>query len=80
MRRAIAGFSARNRFEQLLDHLAQKNPYFALWVVYKRGVDDHTVAEDWDGYLLQELGSESTEEIAFAHAMVELDKLLSLFR
>ena len=33
----------------------------------------------WDEYLLQELGAESGEEIAFAHAMVELEKLLTLF-
>ena len=59
--------------------MRSKNPYFALWVVYKRGVNDHSVAEDWDEYLLQELGAESAEEIAFAHAMVELDKLLTLF-
>jgi molybdopterin converting factor small subunit len=65
---------------QLLDHLAQKNPYFALWLVYERGVGDRTVAEDWGGYLLQELGFENTEEIAFAQAMSELDKILNLFR
>ena len=33
----------------------------------------------WDEYLLSELGTESGEEIAFAHAMVEFEKLLTLF-
>ena len=41
---------------------------------------DHPVAEEWGEYLLQELGTPSVEEIAFAHAMVELEKLLSLFQ
>jgi hypothetical protein len=72
--------SPQELIDQLLDHLAQKNPYFALWLVYKRGVGDRTVAEDWGGYLLQELGFESTEEIAFAQAMSELDKILNLYR
>lgn len=57
----------------------QQNPYFRLWVEYKRDVTDHSVAGGWDEYLLQELGTESGEEISFAHAMIELDKLLTLF-
>jgi hypothetical protein len=71
--------SPRGQIQELRDHLAQRNPYFMLWVVYKRDVKDHPVTEEWDEYLLQELGARSAEEIAFAHAMVELEKLLSLF-
>ena len=70
----------REQIGQLLNHLAQKNPYFALWLVYKVAVSDHSIAEDWDEYLLQELGAESTEEIAFAQAMAELDRILGIFR
>ena len=69
----------REQIRELLRHLSQNNPYFALWVAHKKGMNDHSVAEDWDEYLLQELGAESAEEITFAHAMVELDKLLTLF-
>ena len=71
--------SPREQIEELRNHLAQQNPYFGLWVVYKRDVKDHPVTEEWREYLLQELGTGSGEEIAFAHAMVELEKLLSLF-
>jgi len=71
--------SPQELIQELLRHLAQKNPYFALWVVYKRSVSYYSAAGGWDEYLLQELGTESGEEIAFAHAMVELDKLLTLF-
>ena len=70
--------SPQEQIRELLSHLSQNNPYFALWVAYKKGMNDHSVAEGWDEYLLQELGAESAEEIAFAHAMVELDKLLTL--
>ena len=71
--------SPREQIQELRNHLAQQNPYFGLWVVYKRDVKDHPVAEEWGEYLLRELGASSAEEIAFAHAMVELEKLLSLF-
>lgn len=71
--------SPREQIQELRNHLAQQNPYFGLWVLYKRDVNDHPVAEKWGEYLLQELGTRSAEEIAFAHAMVELEKLLSLF-
>jgi hypothetical protein len=71
--------SPREQIQELRNHLAQQNPYFGHWVVYKRDVKDHPVTEEWDEYLLQELGARSAEEIAFAHAMVELEKLLSLF-
>jgi hypothetical protein len=71
--------SPREQIQELRNHLAQQNPYFRLWVVYKKDVKDHRVAEEWGEYLVGELGARSAEEIAFAHAMVELEKLLSLF-
>jgi hypothetical protein len=57
----------------------QKNPYFALWTVYKNGEREQFITEDWHPFLLQQLGTECTEEIEFARAMAELDKLLTLF-
>jgi hypothetical protein len=71
--------SPRKEIEELFSHLAQKNPYFALWTVYKRGVSDRSVAEELDEYVVQELGPQCTEEINFARAMVELDRLLTFF-
>lgn len=71
--------SSQEQIQKLRNHLVQQNPYFRLWVVYKESVSDYSVAGSWDEYLLQELGSESDEEIAFARAMVELDTLLTLF-
>jgi hypothetical protein len=71
--------SPRKEIEELFSHLAQKNHYFALWTVYKRGLSDRSVAEEWDEFLLQELGTQSPEAIVFTRAMVELDRLLTLF-
>ena len=79
-RDAQAQTCPRKQIGQLLNHLAQKNPYFALWVAYKRSVSDHSIAEDWDEYLRQKLGTESTQDIAFALAMAELDRILGIFR
>jgi len=72
--------SPQEQIQELLNHLEQQNAYFKLWVDYKRDMADHPVADEWGEYLLQELGGRSAEEIAFVHAMVELDKLLTLFR
>src|SRR5580658_2912114 len=77
---AQAPASPQAQIDQLLSHLVQRNPYFARWTEYKKGVADHEIVEKWDEYLLQTLGGESTGEVAFAHAMVELDKLLGIFR
>ena len=72
--------SPQAQIDQLLSHLEQRNPYFARWIEYKNGVADHEIVEKWDEYLLQTLGAESADEVAFAHAMVELDRLLGIFR
>ncbi len=77
---AQSSASPREQIRQLLGHLTQNNPYFALWVAYKKSVNNRTIDEQWSEYLDQELGPERTEEIAFAQAMVELDKLLTVFR
>ena len=70
---------SHEQIHHLRSHLALKNPYFALWTVYTNDERELLTAEDWHQFLLQQLGTECTEEIAFAHAMVELEKLLSLF-
>jgi hypothetical protein len=64
---------------QLRSHLARKNPYFALWTVYKNGEREQLIVEDWHQFLLQQLGTECIEEIEFTRAMAELDMLLTLF-
>lgn len=72
--------SPREQIQELVAHLQQKNPWFALWTAYRRGVSDSSVIEDWEPYLLQEFGSENDEELFFARAMVDLDRLLAHFQ
>ena len=75
----LARRSSREQIQQLRSHLALKNPYFALWTVYKNGERGQLTAVDWHQFLLQQLGTECIEEIEFTLAMAELDKLLTLF-
>ena len=75
----LAPCSSREQIQQLRNHLAQNNPYFALWTAYKNGERAQLIAEDWHQFLLRQLGTECKEEIEFTSAMAELDKLLTLF-
>jgi hypothetical protein len=77
---ALAPVSPKEQVQELLNHLAEKNPYFALWVDYKRGLAENSDTNDWDIYLWQELGPEDEDDIAFTKAMADLDKLLLYYR
>jgi hypothetical protein len=76
---AIIPISPTKQVQQLLDHLTEKNPYFALWTVFKSGVGGNFDAQAWEDYLREEFGPESEDDIAFTHAMAELDKFLLYF-
>jgi len=76
----LAPVSPKEQVQELLDHLAKKNPYFALWVVYKRGLAKNSDTHEWEQYLSQELGPEDEDDIAFTKAMADLDKLLLYLR
>ena len=75
---AVAPPPPREQVRELLDHLTQKNPYFAVWVVFKSGAENSDT-ESWEDYLGRELGTEGRDEVAFTRAMAELDKLLLYF-
>jgi hypothetical protein len=77
---ALAPVSPKEQVQELLDHLAEKNPYFALWVDYKRGLAENLETQDWDQYLRKELGPADDDAIVFAKAMADLDKLLLYFQ
>lgn len=71
--------SPQEQIRALLDHLAQDNPYFALWSAYKSSLDDSRTEEDWRDFVAQNLGYSSDEDIEFTQAMAELDALLRQF-
>ena len=75
---AVAPPPPREQVRELLDHLTQKNPYFAVWVVFKSGAENSDT-ESWEDYLGRELGTDDGDEVAFTRAMAELDKLLLYF-
>jgi len=67
----------REQIQELRNHLAQQNPYFGLWVVYKKDVKDHPVTESGTSISFRNAGPER-RRIAFAHAMSSW-KSFSLF-
>jgi hypothetical protein len=75
-----ASTSPREQVQDLLNHLAEKNPYFALWIDYKRQCAESVEAKDWDCFLSKELGPEDGDAITFSKAMADLDKVLCYFR
>jgi hypothetical protein len=74
----------RDFAQEILDYLAKKNPYFALWTVYKSRRDSNaeagSEAEEWRNYARRELGSETGNEFEFTLLMADLDKVLLFFR
>ncbi len=75
-----ASLTAREQVDELTRHLASKNPYYALWTGYRKSLGHFPTSEGWDDYLNQKLGSTNSQDADFTRAMVELDKLLALFR
>ena len=75
-----ASTSPREQVQDLLNHLAEKNPYFALWINYKCQFAESVDAKDWDYFLSKELGPENEDAIIFSKAMADLDKVLCYFR
>ncbi len=64
---------------ELRNYITNANPYFRLWIDFKnRRLNANAPA--WGEYLVQNLGPRSAEEIEFADAMAELDKLLEFFQ
>jgi hypothetical protein len=71
--------SPQEQVMELFDHLAKKNPYFALWLAYEDAIDGNSNAEDWEEYLGRRFGPERKDDISFARSMGQLDKLLRYF-
>ena len=72
--------SPKEQVAELFDHLAKKNPYFALWLASEAATGGNSNAEGWGEYLHRELGPDRNDDISFCHSMEQLDKLLRYFR
>ena len=69
----------RLQIQELLDHLASRNPYFRLWIDYKGRAGSEFNERAWDAYLRRQLNEDDTDSLDFAKAMVELERLLVWF-
>lgn len=68
------------RVQELLDHLALKNPHFQFWKAHREAHEVAVNSRVLDIDLQSELDSKSEADIAFTLAMRELDQLLLYFR
>ena len=66
----------RQQTQELLDHLASRNPYFRLWVNYKGHAGGEFSERGWDEFLCRQLGEDDADSLDFTRAMAELDRLL----
>jgi len=66
----------RQQTQELLDHLASRNPYFRLWIDYKGHAGSEFNERAWDEFLRRQLGENDADSLDFAKAMAELDRLL----
>ena len=71
--------SPRQQTQELLDHLASRNPYFRLWIDYKGRAGGEFNERAWVTYLRRQLNEDDTDSLDFAKAMAELERLLVWF-
>ena len=72
----ISQLSPRQQTQELLDHLASRNPYFRLWIDYKRHASGAFNERAWGEYLRRQLSEDDADSLDFAKEMAELDRLL----
>ena len=73
------GLTPRQQTQELLDHLASRNPYFRLWIDYKGHAGGEFNGRAWDEFLRRQLGEDDADSLDFAKVMPELDRLLVWF-
>jgi hypothetical protein len=66
--------------EELVQHMAHRNPYFAIWVHYQKREMHGEDALPWEEFVSQELGTGVGDEFVFTLLMGELGMLLSHYR
>jgi hypothetical protein len=71
--------SPRECVQELLDHLAMKNPHFPFWTAHKEADEAALNSTELDIDRQPELDSKNESDIAFTLAMRELEQLLRYF-
>ena len=77
---AVEPQSSRRQIEELRAYLMKKNRYFAVWAAYQEEIKGQAPSVEWEQYVREQLGSGPEDDIAFTHAMADLDRLLLFFQ
>lgn len=72
--------SARERTEEIIAYLTEKNLYFRIWVAFKDSSRSILDVAEWQEYVSRILPSADEYEREFALSMSELGQLLGHFR
>jgi hypothetical protein len=72
--------SPRDEIEELLDHLGNKNTWFALWVDYTRRIEGCPDVLSWVEFVHQALKTTTSDDAEFTLLMGQLGKLLLHYR
>jgi hypothetical protein len=79
-RTAPSAFDESRTPHELIDNLAQNNPFFVLWAQYSKFVQQQPDALCWEEYVANECKDGVEGEIEFTLLMGDLGKLLAIFR
>lgn len=66
--------------DNLLDYLANENPYFVLWTRYTKQAERRTDVPSWEEFVTKEIATATSQEVEFALLIGQLGKLLHHFR
>jgi hypothetical protein len=72
--------SPREAVTNLLDYLARKNPFFALWTHYTKQIQQTPNAPTWEEFVEKEFHGADDPEAEFTLLMGQLGKILVIFR
>jgi hypothetical protein len=72
--------SPRETVANLLDYLAKKNPFFALWTHYTNQIQQTPDAPAWEEVVEKEFHGADDTEAEFTLLMGQLGKILVIFR
>lgn len=76
---SVSPAAPRELVGNLLDYLAEENPYFALWAGYRKHAERCADGPSWEEFVANELTGSADQEVEFALLMDQMGKLLHHF-
>lgn len=77
---STAPTSPRETVVNMLDYMAKKNPFFALWSHYREQIQHASDAPAWEEFVAKEFHGANDPEAEFTLLMGQLGKILVIFR